>query len=448
MQTELSSRYQQALTEILSLKKELALYKRQPSTSTIETTNGDYRASRRAFDLPENDKNDDYNRRKPMDKQSHVPQDSSPMKISVNSSVNRLVAGKVMDSFHVAPESFETAEEKTLEEVTSPNPVTPESDEDSMQHSTKKNDLSDFAFGELHSEDFFHYTYQNTLPATPEKENVDVDAMKEKFNNFTSISQPNKDHGDKGGILDQSDNIDAFEASFQTEFPSSFAESTSPSKTSNFSNSAFSDSFFMNASKIDRNGKLGSALDDDMVDFGSIAVDEIDAPIDEALSLFPDTFGPPLEDFETPRKGQHSNNANEASKPGLNVTNEDAPMDEVKADDDEHSPSLVLKRLQQRKVKQSNSPNNNANSSNFVISEEMEKLDAIATGLPSLREKRRSVKQPISYAEPSLNSKLRRGDVFFPKKSGDDINGGNEEKDSTLKDRHTNKAIRAELRAT
>jgi len=36
------------------------------------------------------------------------------------------------------------------------------------------------------------------------------------------------------------------------------------------------------------------------------------------------------------------------------------------------------------------------------------------------KSRRRSVKQPVSYAEPSLNSKLRRGDVFFEKKSDDD----------------------------
>jgi hypothetical protein len=459
------------MNEILSLKKELAMYRRQASTSTIET-NGEYRTSRRAFDLPENDKSDDYNYRKPIDKQSHAPQDSSPKKISVNSSVNRLAVGKVMDSFNVAgADSFETAssldgEEKTRGEMTSPNPVTPESDEESIPISIKNSDPSDFAFGELHSEDFFHYTYQNTLPATPEKDNVDVDAMNEKFNDFLSMSQKSKDHADKKGMVGIHDSIDAFEASFQTEFPSSFVESTSPSTASNFSNSAFSDSFFMTTSKADRDGNVVTTLDEDVVDFGSITVDELDAPLDEALSLFPDTFGPPLEDFETPRKQKPPTTGNNISNPSANGMNanassksnterrrsdEDAPMDEVKADDDEHSPSLVLKRLQQRKVKQSNSPNGSTGSSSFVISEEMEKLDAIATGLPALREKRRSVKQPISYAEPALNSKLRRGDVFFPKHTDDEINRGasNDKKDSTMKDRHnTNKAIRAELRAT
>jgi hypothetical protein len=222
----------------------------------------------------------------------------------------------------------------------------------------------------------------------------------------------------------------------------------------------------MTTSKADRDGNGVTTLDEDVVDFGSITVDELDAPLDEALSLFPDTFGPPLEDFETPRKQKPPTTGNNISNPSANGMNanassksnterrrsdEDAPMDEVKADDDEHSPSLVLKRLQQRKVKQSNSPNGSTGSSSFVISEEMEKLDAIATGLPALREKRRSVKQPISYAEPALNSKLRRGDVFFPKHTDDEINRGasNDKKDSTMKDRHnTNKAIRAELRAT
>jgi len=34
--------------------------------------------------------------------------------------------------------------------------------------------------------------------------------------------------------------------------------------------------------------------------------------------------------------------------------------------------------------------------------------------------RRRCVKQPISYAEPSLRSKLRRGYVFFQKKDEED----------------------------
>jgi hypothetical protein len=34
---------------------------------------------------------------------------------------------------------------------------------------------------------------------------------------------------------------------------------------------------------------------------------------------------------------------------------------------------------------------------------------------------RRAVRQPMSYAEPSLNSKMRRGDVFFTKQDGDEL---------------------------
>lgn len=68
-----------------------------------------------------------------------------------------------------------------------------------------------------------------------------------------------------------------------------------------------------------------------------------------------------------------------------------------------------------------------------AMGEEMRQLDAIATAssgqlsepssVPSNQSteeppggRRRNVKQPVSYAEPALNKKLRRGDVYFPKK--------------------------------
>jgi hypothetical protein len=50
---------------------------------------------------------------------------------------------------------------------------------------------------------------------------------------------------------------------------------------------------------------------------------------------------------------------------------------------------------------------------------------------------RRAVKQPVSYAEPSLNSKLRRGDVYFPKttpESSHEPSGGRHEDRSTSKE--------------
>ena len=51
---------------------------------------------------------------------------------------------------------------------------------------------------------------------------------------------------------------------------------------------------------------------------------------------------------------------------------------------------------------------------------------SISARLSGVRSLRRSVKQPISYAEPALNTKLRRGDKFFPKSSSPTSDDSNE----------------------
>ena len=179
---------------------------------------------------------------------------------------------------------------------------------------------------------------------------------------------------------------------------------------------------------------------------GSPHNNDVDAPKDETLSLFPNSaFETNLRNFDTPPKEKPQDSVLTSSRSGsrfdLKERNADLPMDEARADDEEHSPTLVLKRLQQRKARQiSPAPNTSDGKAGLSINEEMKKLDAIANGISSSREKRRTVKQPISYAEPSLNSKLRRGDIFFQKENVDD-----KANDNPLKDRQTNKGITAHM---
>eukprot|EP00586_Coscinodiscus_wailesii_P021363 CAMPEP_0172505782 /NCGR_PEP_ID=MMETSP1066-20121228/188903_1 /TAXON_ID=671091 /ORGANISM="Coscinodiscus wailesii, Strain CCMP2513" /LENGTH=723 /DNA_ID=CAMNT_0013282519 /DNA_START=214 /DNA_END=2385 /DNA_ORIENTATION=- len=86
------------------------------------------------------------------------------------------------------------------------------------------------------------------------------------------------------------------------------------------------------------------------------------------------------------------------------------------------------------KSKTQRTPLTNGDGESQIVFPGSDNLEGIANTISSRKSvssmsstRRRAVRQPVSYAEPSLNSKLRRGDVFFPKtekpgKDSDDIN--------------------------
>ena len=327
---------------------------------------------------------------------------------------------------------------------------------------------SDVAFGELHSEDFFTGSspFQSTLPVTPEKENIDIEAINDQFQNF-SFEDKIKENGSN-----EENSYDAFEASFQTTFPSSFSQTVSTERAfsldevlnddSDFfadstpSNSATSTpsnnnksndesqppSLSLNQSnssnrskdRISRDSSLSSSYesvpDDELIQFPSYSQESsesstISTPPSKSTISSDKSPSPPSEK-QGGGVAARARYKYSFSDPDENI----APMDEAQADRAETaSPTLVLQRLQERKVRdKTNHHNDDGNSSlsaknekSVSLSEEMRKLDAIATGTLTSRSsykansRRRAVKQPISYAEPSLSSKLRRGDVFFPK---------------------------------
>lgn len=443
----LASKFRQALNHVEGLKKELAMYKNNTlQIAAVAERDRDYEVSPKynietelntaISDDTDNLNSSDDSYVKSIVTPRHAPQDNSPVGISMRSSVDRLAARETRSS------------QKTDQNIRtpSPSPVTPDdSDEDSPINDNIEND----SFGELRSEDYFHQTYENTLPATPEKENVDVEGMNNKFDNFMSISESGENN-EHGGKLTASNSIDAFEASFQMTFPSSFADNALPPSPEN---NEFSDSFFMSSSSKDLEESPVYESDED--------TEDADAPMDKALSFFPaSTFETDMGNFDEAEEDIFENDNRASNRSGSSTATprfdrqeriDDAPMDEASADDEEHSPTLVLKRLQQRKARQISPVPVQDGRNSLSISEELEKLDAIANGIksPSItpsREKRRSVRQPMSYAEPSLNSKLRRGDIFFQKEKENVDNDTINEK--PLKDRQTNKNMKghSELR--
>jgi len=339
------------------------------------------------------------------------------------------------------------------------------------------------AFGELHSTELFQNSYKNTLPATPESENGRKD------------DKPYPSDASQGGSVGEGSSNDAFNASFSTTFPTSFKPnalegSMAPSEPSAVSGS-FLDPFFPDTSVSHKNrnrrnrqkpgagkkvysgksppsspryqlhpkiGRLNYNARPSRANRKRTESDRVintKSEADKSIDLFPDSAmrsfeemsvsTPPAKKKPLDENGDSFNcpppPPSEKSGVGAARARYDAAYGENKEDilqsitpgceSSEHSPTLVLKRLQQRKAKEKicSTPVDVPKSSESVnrsISEEIRQLDEIAKTsrisdppppppqqLPIT--KRRNVRHPISYTEPSLTSKLRQGDIFFPR---------------------------------
>mmetsp|Transcript_6556 Transcript_6556/g.7611 ORF Transcript_6556/g.7611 Transcript_6556/m.7611 type:complete len:591 (+) Transcript_6556:113-1885(+) len=354
----------------------------------------------------------------------------------------------------------------------------------SISHRPHGNGLN-AAFGELHSTELFQNSYTNPLPATPESENVSKD------------DKPFLADASEGGSVGEGSSINAFDASFSTTFPTSFKpsvleQSLPPSEPSAVA-VAFLDPFFPDTSGSHKNrnrrsrqksgsgnktahgksppsspryqlhpknGRLTSNVRPSRANRKRIDSDRLintKSKADKSIDLFPESAMKSFEEMavSTPpakRKPLDENGDSFNSPPpppseksgvGAARARYDAAYGDNKDDipqsitpgceGSEHSPTLVLKRLQQRKAKEKISTTltdvpTNSETMSRSINEEIRKLDEIAKNsrisdppspppppqqLPIT--KRRNVRQPISYTEPSLTSKLRQGDVFFPR---------------------------------
>ena len=85
-------------------------------------------------------------------------------------------------------ENHELVDKAAMQGVLStPWPVTSETDEETVSpRGDFDNEISEdvVGFGDRQPGDYFHQSYENSLPATPEKENVDIDALNDDFDSF------------------------------------------------------------------------------------------------------------------------------------------------------------------------------------------------------------------------------------------------------------------------
>lgn len=390
------------------------------------------------------------------------------------------------------------------EKTTSSSPA-PVIVDDSLKDATNKEPHD--AFGELQTSNFFQNSYKLSLETTPERDDVLEDNKSSDIDDFKPFITPTNAAGRSNDTqsTSTSSGMDAFDASFMTTFPSSFPTSTatlSPTVNRAFDIPDFPDEFFLgspegNISEDAEKKRSNSHVKPDSQSNSSDSISTTQVPNkkNQKDHLFPSNAMSSFEAMSLNNQKQHKSpkpksvRSDDAIHKSKNMNINRTPSSEEKLRDsqgtnkptnenkglDEHSPTLVLRRLQQRRAKERASASGQKtassdgglsrdkrdgqvmNGDNSItkrddelssrqdlstrfgvsrqstgrkvsalsaesVNDEIRNLDAIANNstppktYPAHHSKRRNVKQPVSYAEPPLNSKLRRGDVYFPKK--------------------------------
>ena len=350
--------------------------------------------------------------------------------------------------------------------------------------SESESTTGDVTFGELKSSDFFNPLYENSLPATPERGNMtpldeSISSEAPINDNFKAFEGRHVESADDMSTGENT-SFDAFEASFQTTFPSSFTASDSSSFANDaFNMNDFADPFFVDSSPLENQGIEFRDTMDPLIN-GTRNGDTVDNDDSGTSSRMlerkgrgksppPPQFGirsrsrsrstsrsrnPKMNEEPTGSTPHHSvtpfststtsKSFDESSEDNHVGTNngtkqrslESEPLTEIHpSQDQEHSPTLVLKRLHQRRAREkagSSEFTNNGTSRGISLSEEIRKLDAMAGGSSSgeiplistkpLQTKRRSSK-PQQVSSTTSTVEQRRGNLIYSKKENVDILG-------------------------
>eukprot|EP00559_Dactyliosolen_fragilissimus_P007235 CAMPEP_0184863208 /NCGR_PEP_ID=MMETSP0580-20130426/9784_1 /TAXON_ID=1118495 /ORGANISM="Dactyliosolen fragilissimus" /LENGTH=657 /DNA_ID=CAMNT_0027361399 /DNA_START=96 /DNA_END=2066 /DNA_ORIENTATION=- len=396
-------------------------------------------------------------------------------------------------------------------------------------------DIED-SFRDINSANLFS-SYKHSLPVTPERENVEdttpslraVRGTDKNDRSSRNVSagevslRREESHLKPSPFTGVANSFNSFEATFDSTFHNFFTDGISQSTDVAFDTPEFPDPFFQDNVRVPvrgrdiakartsrstsplkstKNGNKAIPVSKDvLITQKSLSSVDMETDSMREFDLFPESA---MEGFENLSMKDSSNvseqqdilfESEEKRIKSAKIAELDEMMEQIPVDDDnnnlgararydatdgerqkELASHLVLRRLQQRKVKDNNQSQSNDNTtyslpeSNFSstndldergplqyssdvskrsvgsrssnnikkqgtkvksISDEMKKLDDIASSVSipdemssenvitpkiSAIPKRRNVQQPISYAEPNISSKLRRGDVYFPKK--------------------------------